>query len=264
MAVLNLTPDSFFAASRAAATPADIVQKAEAAVAAGAQILDLGAESTRPGSSPLAPEAEQQRLMPVLAAVRRALPSVLISADTRHAATAARALDAGADIINDVSGLEDRHMADVLAASSCGVVLMHHRGDFATMQDLPPLADPLACVQDGLASLVVRANAAGIAEDRTVLDPGFGFGKNLGENFPLLAGLGSLHAFNRPLLAGLSRKSFLRSHPSQPPEERLPASLAAATIAVLVGAHMLRVHDVAATAEAVRIADHFLRSQPFV
>ncbi len=259
MAILNLTPDSFFAPSRAQPAALDsVVERAGATLAAGADILDLGAESTRPGSHPLAPDAEQARLLPALAAVRRGFPHALLSADTRHAATARAALDAGADIINDVSGGADPAMLPLLATASCGVVLMHCRGEFATMQHLPALADPLGEVLAGLGEIVERAAAAGIGADRVVLDPGFGFGKNLDENFPLLAGLDRLLALGRPLLTGLSRKSFLRGVSGSGPEYRLPASLAAATAAILAGAHLVRVHDVAATIAASRLADHLL------
>ncbi|HET9783935.1 MAG TPA: dihydropteroate synthase [Terriglobales bacterium] len=295
MAIINLTPDSFYAASRrwvdtppltwvapdgrsaswlrspAAGArsapgaselprqdPSAAVARAGAALEAGADLLDLGAESTRPGAAPLAAAEEQERLLPSLEAVRRQFPAALLSVDTRHGATARRALDAGADIINDVSGLEDAELAAVCKASRCGVVLMHSRGEFASMHRLPPLADPLATVEAGLEAIAGRAGAAGLAPERMVLDPGFGFGKNLDENFPLLAGLDRLHRLGCPLLVGLSRKSFLRNDSAQPPEERLPASLAAATAAALAGAHIVRTHDVAATVAALRIADRLL------
>lgn len=262
LAILNLTPDSFYPASRTPPDPAAVCAAGAAALAAGADILDCGAESTRPGALPLSPEEEQARLLPALAALRRQFPQALLSADTRHAATARAALQAGADIINDVSGLADPALAGVCAASPCGLVLMHSRGDFATMHHLPPLADPLATVAEGLAAILERAAAAGIAAERIVLDPGFGFGKNLHENFPLLAGLDHLHRFARPLCAGLSRKSFLRLHPGQPPADRLPASLAAATAAALAGAHLIRTHDPAPTRQALHCADALLFPPP--
>lgn len=259
MAIVNLTPDSFYAASRMApGEPKAVVKHCLDAIEAGADILDLGAESTRPGSSPLSPEQEQARLLPALEAVRRALPEALLSVDTRHAITAAAALDSGADIINDVSGGADPEMRARLARSQCGVVLMHTRGEFATMQKLPPLEDPLATVETGLAAIAERAHAAGIDRERAMLDPGFGFGKNLDENFPVLAGLDRLHGLGHGLLVGVSRKSFLRSSRDSGPEMRLPASLAAATAAALAGAHVLRVHDVAATVDAARVADRLL------
>ncbi|MGH9394784.1 MAG: dihydropteroate synthase, partial [Terriglobales bacterium] len=154
--------------------------------------------------------------------------------------------------------LEDPELAACAAAAGCGVIAMHHRGEFVGMHRLPPLADPLAEVQRGLAAIARRAAGAAIPAERLVLDPGFGFGKNLDENLPVLAGLDTLHALGFPVLAGVSRKSFLRRTPEQAPSERLAASLAAATAAVLAGAHLVRVHDVAPTVEAVRIADRLL------
>ncbi len=257
MAIINTTPDSFYTGSRQPDVAA-VVSAAASAAADGADVIDLGGESTRPGAQPVSLEDEQARLIPAIAAVRQALPGVLISADTRHAATAERALAVGADIINDVTGLEDPGMAALIARSGCGAVLMHHRGEFATMQRLPPLADPLGCVRAGLEAIAERARGAGIAREQIVLDPGFGFGKNLDENLPVLARLDELHTLGYPLLAGLSRKSFLRASPGQGPEHRLEASLAAATAAALAGAHLLRVHDVGATRAAVAFADRLL------
>lgn len=253
MAVLNLTPDSFYAPSRTPFDPAAVIARAESALSAGADILDLGAESTRPGANPLSPEDEQARLLPALVALRRHFPRALLSADTRHPATALRALDAGADIINDVTGSPEAY-----GHTHGGLVLMHHRGDFATMHRQPPLPDPAATVEAGLEAILANALSVGIAPERIVLDPGFGFGKNLDENFPLLASLDRFHRFERPLLVGLSRKSFLRTTPAQPPEDRLPASLAAATAAVLAGAHIVRTHDPAPTRAALSLPDHLV------
>lgn len=270
MAVLNLTPDSFFPASRLHGTSAALAA-AEAALAAGADILDLGAESTRPGAAPLGAQEEQSRLIPPLATIRQRWPQCWISADTRHAAVARAALDAGADAINDVTGLghgpeaeaagEGQAMARVIAASGCGAVLMHRRGDFATMHRLPALPDPLGAVRAGLEAIAAGAASAGIAKECIVLDPGFGFGKNGPENVPLLAGLDRLHALGFPLLAGLSRKSFIGGLlGGVPPEARLYGTLAALTAAILHGAAIVRVHDVAAARDAARIADALLAS----
>lgn len=258
MAILNLTPDSFYETSRIKDMEA-LLARARQAIAEGADILDVGAESTRPGSSPLSAEDEQARLLPGLRALRMEFPSALLSADTRHATTAAAALEAGAEIINDVSGLGDPDMGPLLARTGVAAILMHHRGDFASMQHLPPLEDPVATVQAGLEDMLAKARAAGVRDDQLVLDPGFGFGKNLDQNLPLLAHMDWFHALRRPLLAGVSRKSFLRPPEGDAgPEARLAASLAAATAAVLAGAHVLRVHDVAETAAAVRLADRLL------
>ena len=264
MAVLNLTPDSFYPASRSAG-PDALLAAAEAALAAGADVLDVGAESTRPGAQPLAVEEELRRLIPPLAALRRRWPQAWISADTRHAQAARAALDAGADIINDVSGLgagggagaaAGDALAAVIAAAGCGAVLMHARGDFATMHRLPPLADVVGTVHQDLLAITAHAVAAGIPAANIVVDPGFGFGKNGEENWTLLAGLSRLRTLGFPVLAGLSRKSFIgRVLADAPPEQRLFGTIAAVTAAVLHGADIVRVHDVAATRDAVRIAD---------
>lgn len=264
MAVLNLTPDSFYPASRSPG-PDALLAAAEAALAAGADILDLGAESTRPGAQPLAVEEELGRLIPSLAALRRRWPQAWISADTRHAQVARAALDAGADIINDVSGLgagggaggaAGDALAAVIAAAGCGAVLMHARGDFATMHRLPPLADVVGTVHQDLLAITAHAAAAGIPAANIVVDPGFGFGKNGEENWTLLAGLSRLRTLGFPVLAGLSRKSFIgRVLADAPPEQRLFGTVAAVTAAVLHGADIVRVHDVAAARDAVRVAD---------
>lgn len=264
MAVLNLTPDSFYSASRSVG-PDALLAAAEAALAAGADILDLGAESTRPGAQPLAVEEELGRLIPSLAALRRRWPQAWISADTRHAQVARAALDAGADIINDVSGLgagggagaaAGDALAAVIAAAGCGAVLMHARGDFATMHRLPPLADVVGTVHQDLLAITAHAAAAGIPAANIVVDPGFGFGKNGEENWTLLAGLSRLRTLGFPVLAGLSRKSFIgRVLADAPPEQRLFGTVAAVTAAVLHGADIVRVHDVAAARDAVRVAD---------
>ncbi len=270
MAILNLTPDSFFAGSRLDGEPAAMAA-AEAALEAGADVLDLGAESTRPGAAALNPAEEQSRLLPVLERLRARFPQAWLSADTRHGATARAALQAGADIINDVSGLANPAMLATAAASNCGLVLMHLRGDFSTMHRLPPLADPVGEVTAGFKAILARMRAAGIDIERVVLDPGFGFGKNMAENFPLLARFDAWHALGCPLLAGVSRKSFIAyalagtdqtgaRRPPPPPEARLHGTLAAVIAAILNGAHIVRVHDLAAARDAARVADAVLEA----
>jgi dihydropteroate synthase len=262
VAIINLAPDSFYAASRAADAD-DALRAAERALEEGADILDVGAESTRPGSHPVAIEEEQRRLLPAIHALCVHFPQTPISADTRHADTARRALDGGANIVNDVSGLADPEMADVILSSGCGAILMHTRGTFADMHRMPPLDDPLETVRSGLAQVVVRARNAGIFDEQIVLDPGFGFGKNLDENFPVLAQLSSLHALSFPLLAGVSRKSFIgHTLNDAPPEERLFGTVAAVVLAAAEGAHLVRVHDVAPIVDALRIVDKALQSAP--
>jgi dihydropteroate synthase len=236
-----------------------------AALDHGADILDLGAESTRPNAASRTAHEEQQRLLPVLAGILRLRPDALISVDTYHSQTARAAVEAGAEIINDVSGLLwDPEMAATLAGLRCGVVLMHTRGRPQEWSTLPPLApaDVLPLVLDGLTQQLAVALRASIAAERIVLDPGFGFGKIGAENFVLLAGFDELQTLGRPLLAGLSRKGFLgqavgRLQPKGLPlaEARLQATTAANVAAMLGGAHILRVHDVQAAREAAAIVD---------
>ena len=277
MGILNATPDSFsdgghFLDPRAALTHA--LQMLDD----GADILDLGGESTRPNSTPIAPHEEQARVLPILRAVLAARPDAILSIDTYHAETARLAVESGAEIVNDVSGfLWDDAMAATCASLPCGVVLMHTRGRPHEWRSLPALAP------DEVAPLVLRelrarseaALAAGIAHDAIVLDPGFGFGKTFDENFPLLAHLDALHTLGFPLLVGLSRKGFLRhalaqtgqtSAPNRVPspnsfEARQDATTAANTAAILAGAHILRVHDVRPARHAAAIADRILATR---
>ena len=279
MAIINLTPDSFSGdgllaqdspvglAPMAAVTKLAVAAAIEA-VDAGADIVDLGAESTRPKAIPISSEEEQERLLPVLEQLLRERPRAIVSVDTYHAATARAATRAGAEIINDVSGLTwDDAMASVVAQSGCGVVLMHSRGRSAEWHIQPPLSpgSVVPAVFAGLCEQMVQAEAAGIRTERIVVDPGFGFGKRGAENFSLLAGLRRLHELGRPLLAGLSRKSFLgeavkavQPHPAEIAEARRTATVAANVTAILAGAHVLRVHDLQAAREAAAVADAIL------
>lgn len=265
MGVVNVTPDSFSDGGRFLA-PEIAVEHALRLVEEGADLIDLGAESTRPGGSVYGAGAsavevreELARLLPVLAGLRRQSP-VPISVDTRKAAVARAALDAGADLINDVSGLEDPELAALAARTGCPVVLMHHRGIFpstsSTVQTQP--GGPIVAeVRAGLAAMLARALAAGCRREQIVLDPGLGFGKLGRQNLELLHRLSDpegLAALGRPILVGASRKSFLgvgfaARDPGTPtpPAERLPESLAAAAWAAAGGAALLRVHDVGAT-----------------
>jgi dihydropteroate synthase len=266
MGVVNVTPDSFsdggkfFCADKATEHALHLLDE-------GADILDLGGESTRPGAHAGTAEAavtadeEMARVIPVLERVKRERPSALLSVDTYKSEAARAAVAAGAEIVNDVSGLEwDPAMAKTLAGLSCGVLLMHTRGRPDEWKSLPRLADPLGEVKRGLEQIAQRAKGAGIARARIVLDPGFGFGKRFEENYPLLARFHELHALGFPLASGTSRKSFLgraiaKNGIDAPPEQRLQASAAAAVISILKGAHIVRVHDVRETVEAARIAD---------
>lgn len=255
MGILNVTPDSFSDGGRYL-DPAAAVARGHELLAEGADLLDVGGESTRPGS-PDVPAAEQwRRLEPVLAALRSERPEAVISVDTRSAEVAGRALAAGAKVVNDVSALADPAMADTVAAAGAGLVLMHMRGTPATMQHDTVYADVTAEVADFLRVRMARAAAAGVAAEAIALDPGIGFGKSAEGSLELLARLPELARLERPLLVGASRKSFLArlTGDDGPPEARVPASLAAAAIAVFEGAHILRVHDVAPTVRVVRLA----------
>ena len=269
MGILNCTPDSFSDGGRHSSVEAAVAH-GMAMLEQGADLLDLGAESTRPGATPVTPELEQARLLPVLRHLRRARPEALLAVDTYHATTAVTALAAGADVINDVSGLLwDGAMAHALAAAEPrpGLVLMHARGTPASWAALPPLVAgaETELVRTGLAEQLAVAVAAGLAPESLVLDPGFGFGKRGEENMALLARLGELHGLRRPLLVGLSRKGFLAgARPPRQPDsgpgsaERLYATVAANTAAVLAGAHVLRVHDITAGCEAATMGDRLL------
>jgi dihydropteroate synthase len=279
MAIINLTPDSFSGdglmsaggtlglGPRVAVTKLAVATAIEA-VDAGADIVDLGAESTRPNATPISSEQEQARLLPVLEQVLRARPDAVVSVDTYHADTARAAARAGAEIINDVSGLTwDPWMAKAVSQSRCGLVLMHARGRSAEWQTLPGLEGDavVPIVFAGLCEQLAQAEAAEIRTERIVLDPGFGFGKRGEENFALLGRLGRLRELGRPLLVGLSRKGFLGDavkhlHKKEAglSESRRIATAAANVAAILAGAHVLRVHDLQAAQEAAAIADAVL------
>jgi dihydropteroate synthase len=253
MGILNLTPDSFSDGSRYI-DPPDAIAHARRLVADGADLIDLGAESTRPGAPPV-PAAEQiRRLAPLLDALAAA-PETIVSVDTSSAEVAAASLAAGARVVNDVTALGDPAMASVVADAGAGLVLMHMRGTPATMQSDPHYADAAAEIAAFLRERLARARNAGVAEDCIALDPGIGFGKSARHNFELLARLEEITALGRPVLVGVSRKSFLAAPEPLALDQRLEAGLAATSIAVFLGARLVRTHDVPATVRAVRIAD---------
>jgi dihydropteroate synthase len=275
MGVVNVTPDSF-SDGGSFADPAAAVAHAMRLLEEGADLLDIGGESTRPGSQAggqapaVSADEEQARLLPVLEGILKTVPAAAVSVDTYKAATARAALSAGAEIINDVSGfLWDAEMAAICAGSRAGVVLMHTRGrpeEWRTQQQLAPAA-VLAMVRDGLAASLALAHRAGMAPQSVVLDPGYGFGKRFGENYALLARQHELLALGRPLLAGLSRKSFLGhtlaplyGGSPAPVEGRENASLAALVASILHGASIVRVHAVRPAVEAARVADAILEA----
>jgi dihydropteroate synthase len=256
MGVVNVTPDSFYEGGRHA-TPEAAVLHARRLIAEGADVLDVGGESTRPGATAVDAEAERRRVVPVIAALR-AETRLPLSIDTMKASVAAAALDAGADLVNDVSaGRFDPAMLPLVAARGAGIVLMHMQGTPATMQVAPAYADVVAEVAAFLAARAAAARAAGVRADRIWLDPGIGFGKRLEHNVTLLAHLGMLVDLGYPILVGVSRKGFLGTvtRTGDLPADRLVASTAAAALAVANGAHVVRAHDVAATLRSVRMAD---------
>jgi dihydropteroate synthase len=274
MGIVNITPDSF-SDGGLFLDPEAAVEHGRRLLDEGADLLDLGAESTRPGSSAVSAfrpavsaEEEQARLLPVLEGILRARPDAIVSVDTYKAATARAALRAGAEIVNDVSGFGwDAEMAAVCAGARCGVVLMHTRGRPEEWREQAPLESDelLATVRAGLAASLEKAAAAGIPPEALVLDPGYGFGKRFDENFSLLARQAELLELGRPLLAGVSRKSFLgralaplRGGSDAPVEARETAGVAALVAAIMHGASLVRVHAVRQAAEAACIADAML------
>jgi dihydropteroate synthase len=263
MAILNVTPDSFSDGGHFLSPPKALTQALHL-LDEGADLLDLGGESTRPNATPLSPGEEQSRVLPVLEAILKARPQAILSIDTFHAETAKRAIEAGAEIVNDVSGHAwDPLMSSTCAALRCGTILMHTRGTPQTWPTLPPLASPeiLPLVLSGLRQSIAAATAAGIPRNQVVLDPGFGFGKLGAENYTLLARLEALRPLNLPILAGISRKSFLsKSIPQVTAETQLHTTLAANTAAILAGAHLLRVHAPRPAREAATIADAILNA----
>jgi len=250
MGVLNVTPDSFSDGGRYLDRDAAIAH-ARRMVAEGADIVDIGGESTRPGARPVSEDEELERVLPVLEALRE-LP-VPLSVDTRRPRVMREALAAGASMVNDIQALEAPGALQAVAASGCGVCLMHKKGDPATMQDNPVYADVVAEVKAYLAARIAAAEAAGIARERLVADPGFGFGKTAAHNLELLRRLAELAELGVPIAAGLSRKSTLGAITGRPAGERLAASLAAALLAAQAGATILRVHDVRETRDVIAV-----------
>jgi dihydropteroate synthase len=282
MGVINVTPDSFSDAGehydreRAVEYGLQLLQN-------GADIIDVGGESTRPGAKVLAPESnsnnnsasdrqdakkhqvseseELNRVVPVIATLKQKRPQAVISVDTYKANVARAAIEAGAEIVNDVSGFRwDARMPKTLADLKCGAVLMHMRGRPEEWRNLPPVADVVLLVKRELRAWADAAQIAGVKRERMVLDPGFGFGKSFQENYPLLKRFDELHELRYPLLAGVSRKSFIgralaRNGKDAPVAERVYGTVAAETALILKGAHIIRTHDVRACVDAVRMAD---------
>jgi dihydropteroate synthase len=268
MGVVNVTPDSF--SDGGTFFHSDLaIEHALRLLDDGADIIDVGGESTRPGSHATVDALEEsRRVIPVIKAVLRERPDTVISIDTYKAETARRAMDAGAEILNDVSAFAwDPAMADVAAQLKCACVLMHTRGRPHQWRDLPALAPAqvVPAVLHDLSTLSERALLSGVAREQLAIDPGFGFGKRFDENYPLIARLREISALGFPIVAGVSRKSFLartvarrRNLIDLSPSERLTVTTAANVACILNGAHVLRVHDVVPAVEAAAIADAIL------
>jgi dihydropteroate synthase len=257
MGILNTTPDSF-SDGGFYDTSAEAIERALEMFDEGADVVDIGGESTRPGKrEPVNAQEEISRVLPVIEGVMRHRPGSILSIDTWKAATARAALEAGAEIVNDVSGfLWDNTLAPLCARAQCGVVLMHTRGRPEEWRAQPPMEGVVPKVMQELEHRLQVAVQAGIGGEQIVLDPGFGFGKAFEQNYVLLAGMQELAGLNQPIVAGVSRKSFLARDLA--PLERVNASIAAATAAILLGAHVVRVHDVRPTREAAVVADALL------
>ena len=291
MGVLNVTPDSFSDGGKFLDRD-KAVEHAERLLAEGADIIDIGGESTRPGaqvdagprpaesqpasgaraaagSRAVSAEEELERVLPVIRELKKRHPKITVSIDTYKSAVARAAVGAGAEIVNDVSGLRwDPQMAKTVAALECGVVLMHMRGRPEQWRNLPPPGDVVALVKGELKDWAEQAVLQGVGRERIVLDPGFGFGKRFDENYPLIARFHELQAAGLPLLVGTSRKSFIgrtladeKGGKEIPPERRLYGTLATQTALILKGAHLVRTHDVKAALEAAKIADRILRAE---
>jgi dihydropteroate synthase len=263
MGIVNVTPDSFSDGGKFFNADAAMAHGLELA-AQGAEILDIGGESTRPGAEPVGEAEELRRVIPVISQLA-AKTKAALSIDTMKPAVARAALAAGASIVNDVGAYrDDREMWRAVAESGAGYICMHAQGPPATMQKNPAYADVVAEVATFFRERMERLNAAGVAADQVIFDPGIGFGKTPEHNLQLLAGLGRLVKLNRPVLLGVSRKSFMEKFSGAKLNERLPASLACATLAIGDGVQIIRTHDAGETVQAIRIAEAVLHRKQHV
>lgn len=251
MGVLNVTPDSFSDGGRHT-DPSAALRRAEQMLEEGAAVIDVGGESTRPGAAPVTADEELARVLPVI--TRLAAWPVVVSIDTSKPTVMRAALDAGAGLVNDVRALREPGALQVVAGSAAALCLMHMQGEPRTMQVAPAYADVVGEVREFLASRVAACEAAGISRERIAVDPGFGFGKTVEHNLALLRNLAALAPVGCAVLAGLSRKSLLGVLTGRPVEARLAGGIAAAVMAVLHGARIIRSHDVAETVDALRVA----------
>ena len=251
--ILNLTPDSFSDGGRFQQVD-DALHQVESMLEEGADLVDVGGESTRPGADRVPADLETERVVPVIAAIRERFDCI-VSVDTRKSDVAQQALDRGASLINDVSALSDPAMAGIAAAHGAPLILMHMRGDPASMQHDTDYDDLIGEIREDLGKAMEKAAESGISDDKIILDPGIGFGKSRRGNLEILNRLPELNDAGRPLMIGASRKSFIGATLDLPVDRRLTGSLAVAAVAAWQGAHILRVHDVAETVRVVRMVD---------
>lgn len=259
MGILNVTPDSFSDGGKHNAL-VDALTHTNEMVNAGATIIDVGGESTRPGADEVSVEEELERVIPVIDAIAQRF-EVWISVDTSKADVIREAARVGAHIINDVRSLSEPGALEAAASTGLPVCLMHMQGEPRTMQQAPVYENILSEVDTYFAQQIARCKAAGIKKERLILDPGFGFGKNLSHNYELLAHLGDFHHFGLPLLVGMSRKSMIGQLLNVGPSQRLTGSLSCAVIAAMQGAQIIRAHDVKETAEAMRVVEATRRAK---
>ncbi|EKN4706278.1 dihydropteroate synthase [Yersinia ruckeri] len=259
MGILNVTPDSFSDGGRHNNLE-NALHHAQAMITAGAKLIDVGGESTRPGAAEVSEQEELDRVIPVVEALAKRF-EIFISVDTSKASVMTESANAGAHLINDIRSLQEPGALDAAAATGLPICLMHMQGQPQSMQQSPHYDDLLADVNRFFADNIERCGAAGIAKSKLLLDPGFGFGKNLAHNYQLLARLAEFHHFGRPLLVGMSRKSMIGQLLNIPPQQRVIGSVACAVIAAMQGAQIIRVHDVKETVEAMRIVEATLSAK---
>ncbi|UIN01187.1 dihydropteroate synthase [Yersinia ruckeri] len=259
MGILNVTPDSFSDGGRHNNLE-NALHHAQAMITAGATLIDVGGESTRPGAAEVSEQEELDRVIPVVEALAKRF-EIFISVDTSKASVMTESANAGAHLINDIRSLQEPGALDAAAATGLPICLMHMQGQPQSMQQSPHYDDLLADVNRFFADNIERCGAAGIAKSKLLLDPGFGFGKNLAHNYQLLARLAEFHHFGRPLLVGMSRKSMIGQLLNIPPQQRVIGSVACAVIAAMQGAQIIRVHDVKETVEAMRIVEATLSAK---
>ncbi|MBT3185309.1 MAG: dihydropteroate synthase [Nitrospina sp.] len=260
MGVINLSAESFYEDSRCE-TPEQALQVAERMIAEGADVLDIGAESSRPGSVPLSEQEELNRLLPIVKKLAESV-NIPISVDTYKPAVAHEVLQAGANIINDITGLQKfPDMAKTIARFQAGAILMHMQGTPQTMQDNPQYVDLLTEISAFLNQSIAIAVSAGIDPEKIAIDPGIGFGKTDSHNLLILKNLSRLKELGKPVLLGISRKSLIGNILNLPVEERLEGSLSAAVFGVMQGASIIRTHDVQATQRAVKVAESIMKEE---